>query len=63
MRTITTIGVILLTLSSLGFANQMGEIELGNLFEKEQEQSFLSVENAFKLEVEFYESNSLRFYW
>ena len=63
MRTITTIGVILLTLSSLGFANQMGEIELGDLFEKEQEQSFLSVENAFKLEVEFYESNSLRFYW
>ena len=63
MRTITTIGAILLTLSSLGFANQMEEIELGNLFEKDQEQSFLSVENAFKLEVEFYDSNSLRFYW
>ncbi|MDG1987864.1 MAG: protein-disulfide reductase DsbD family protein [Halieaceae bacterium] len=63
MRTITTIGAILLTLSSLGFANQMEEIELRNLFEKDQEQSFLSVENAFKLEVEFYESNSLRFYW
>ena len=63
MRTITTIGAILLTLSSFGFANQMEEIELGNLFEKNQEQSFLSVEDAFKLEVEFYESDSLRFYW
>ena len=41
----------------------MEEIELGNLFEKNQEQSFLSVEDAFKLEVEFYESDSLRFYW
>ena len=41
----------------------MEEIELGNLFEKNQEQSFLTVEDAFKLEVEFYESDSLRFYW
>ena len=63
MGTIATIGAILLTLSSFGFANQMEEIELGNLFEKNQEQSFLTVEDAFKLEVEFYESDSLRFYW
>ena len=62
LRTISMFGALLLTLSSLVFANQMEKVELGNLFVKDQEQAFLSVENAFKLEVEFYESNTLRIF-
>ena len=63
LRTIPIFGAILLTLSSLVLANQMEKVEPGNLFVKDQEQAFLSVENAFKLEVEFYGSNTLRIFW
>ena len=63
MRTIAIIGAILLTLSPLGLANQTEEIEFRNLFGKDQEQRFLNVDDAFKLEVEFYGTTSLRFYW
>ncbi len=63
MRAIAITRAILLIFSSLALASQADQSEFRDLYVKDREQTFLNVNDAFRLEAEFSGINSVRFYW